>query len=506
LNRDIAKEWSPGRLWIIGRAVLAVALMLGFYVLGATLGVGLCYVAYREDILLVVRIFCLIPGVFILGSMLPLPTRFVGPGPQLDPQQQPQLFERVNKITLLAGQPAPKEIYLTNEVNAWVSQRGGILGLGSKHIMGIGLPLLQLLTVSQFEAVLAHEFGHFYGRDTVFLMSWLNKTRFRIAFAVDILTAGPFGPAGTQWRFIGIPFKWYGRLFLRATQALSQIQERSADQFAADIAGPQAFAGGLRAIHRNHDAFHDYLHEEVMPAVRRGYKPPLVEGFTLYLQSERISNRLNQFVKEDLAEGSRPYDSHPPLHERLAALEHLPAGEAGDGSPALSLLNGVSELDARMFSPLFPSLTPISWKDIGREVLIPNWERVCRSDYPELRDLTLDSLPSAAATPYVPFDATRVSLFGDRVDKKRGYHPGTLRAALGCALLREGWQIDHGPGYLWMRHGDATLDPRKLIEEMRSPEFTQEKWREMLSLYQLDPAISLAPPSFDDHDSRRREE
>ena len=86
-------------------------------------------------------------------------------------------------------------------------------------------------------------------------------------------------------------------------------------------------------------------------------------------------------------------------------------------------------------------------------------------------------------------------MLGDQVDGNRDYAPGILRAALGCALLREGWQIDHGPGYLWMRRGDATLNPSELIEEIRSTEFTQEKWREMLTRYQLDPAISLAPPS-----------
>ena len=42
MNWDIDKEYRPGRLWIIGRAALAVALMLGYAVLGTTLGVGLC--------------------------------------------------------------------------------------------------------------------------------------------------------------------------------------------------------------------------------------------------------------------------------------------------------------------------------------------------------------------------------------------------------------------------------------------------------------------------------
>ena len=68
-----------------------------------------------------------------------------------------------------------------------------------------------------------------------------------------------------------------------------------------------------------------------------------------------------------------------------------------------------------------------------------------------------------------------------------------LIAALGCALCREGWQIDHGPGYLWMRRGDTMINPRQLINEMGSPEFTQDKWREMLTRFELDRAMTLAP-------------
>jgi Zn-dependent protease with chaperone function len=43
-------------------------------------------------------------------------------------------------------------------------------------VMGLGLPLLQTLTVSQFRAVMAHEFGHYYGGDTK-LGPWVYKTR-----------------------------------------------------------------------------------------------------------------------------------------------------------------------------------------------------------------------------------------------------------------------------------------------------------------------------------------
>ena len=81
MNWDIDKEYRPGRLWIIGRAALAVALMLSYFVLGATLGAGLCYLAYREESVTIIGLLCMVPGAFILVFMLPLPARFVEPGP-----------------------------------------------------------------------------------------------------------------------------------------------------------------------------------------------------------------------------------------------------------------------------------------------------------------------------------------------------------------------------------------------------------------------------------------
>jgi len=41
--------------------------------------------------------------------------------------------------------------------------------------MVIGLPLMQIMTVSQMRAVLAHEFGHYYGGDTK-LGPWVYRT------------------------------------------------------------------------------------------------------------------------------------------------------------------------------------------------------------------------------------------------------------------------------------------------------------------------------------------
>ena len=87
-----------------------------------------------------------------------------------------------------------------------------------------------------------------------------------------------------------------------------------------------------------------------------------------------------------------------------------------------------------------------------------------------LRDVTLGSLRSTVAA------ADKFDLFA---------------AAFGLALYREGWQLDHEPGYLWLRRGDFKINPHDLVEEMRSREFTEDAWREMLTKFGLDAGTLL---------------
>jgi heat shock protein HtpX len=50
------------------------------------------------------------------------------------------------------------------------------MGFGSRPIIGLGYPLLSTMTVSQFRAVLSHEFAHYYGGDTR-LGPWVYRTK-----------------------------------------------------------------------------------------------------------------------------------------------------------------------------------------------------------------------------------------------------------------------------------------------------------------------------------------
>ena len=121
-----------------------------------------------------------VAGVIVAGallwSLLPRREKFEAPGLLLQRTEHPKLFAQLDEISAALNEELPQEVYLIGNVNAFVANRGGTLGWGSKRIMAIGLPLFSVLTVSEFRAVLAHEFAHYYGGDTK-LGPWVYKAQ-----------------------------------------------------------------------------------------------------------------------------------------------------------------------------------------------------------------------------------------------------------------------------------------------------------------------------------------
>jgi len=84
----------------------------------------------------------------------------------LNQKDEPVLFDYLYKLADEAGAPRPHKVFLTNRVNASVSYDLSIFNLifPSKKNLEIGLGLLNVLSLGEFKAVLAHEYGHFAQR------------------------------------------------------------------------------------------------------------------------------------------------------------------------------------------------------------------------------------------------------------------------------------------------------------------------------------------------------
>jgi heat shock protein HtpX len=473
--------------FLAGRALLAVLLMVAFYGLALAMIALLLAVILLEVRLgrfnLQITVFVLIGAFLILKAIVPRPDRFEPPGPRLEPNDQPRLFEEIRAIAAASGQPMPRDVYLLLDVNAFVSQRGGFMGIGSRRVMGVGLPLLQALDVSQLRGVIAHEFGHFHGGD-VRVGPWIYKTRAALGRTLADLSE--------HSGFLTLPFHWYAMLFFRVTHAVSRHQELLADALAARIAGQAALGSGLRATHAAGLVFPIYMHSDVDPVVTAGFVPPLAAGFGRVLETPAIVAKLEEALEKEYEEGKAdPYDTHPALRDRLAALQVTPSGPVVAGEArAVVLLDGLPALESDLVSFWAAralearqgattlglggavSLTSLSWADVGMRVSLPAWRRLVKSARGHLAGIV------PAALPTTDWRAFGVKVSGTTGEEALHAADSVIAVAVGLALVGAGYTIESHPGSApaLVRDGDRVevFDLRERIT--RSPE-EAETWR-----------------------------
>lgn len=448
------------------RAVLAVLLMIGFYVLAMSIAAVLLYIPYAEwvyadRIHIKLAIGCVVAALAILWSILPRIDRFEAPGPKLSPVSQKRLFTELRAIAAAVGQPMPSEVYLVPEVNAWVTQRGGVMGFGSRRVMGLGLPLMQALTTTQFRAVLGHEFGHYYSGDTR-LGPWIYKTRAAIGRTLESL-----GEEGILHK----PFVWYGNFFLRVTQAISRRQELVADEMAARAVGARALSDGLVATHKAAVAYDSYWSSEVVPVLQAGFRAPIAEGFAHFVKAEGIASALGTVIEEELKTGQGDiYDSHPPLRERIEALSHLPQEPVvADDPPAASLLTNVAQLEAEMLSAMAgeqaAGLKPVQWNETAETVFLPAWKARVADEHDGLAGMTPAAFAAAAAD--LSSFSAKLSLREVPAEYRQDAASSVLGCALAVTLHEQGWRCDATPGQqvVFAKEG-MTLAPFTLVSDL----------------------------------------
>jgi heat shock protein HtpX len=468
--------------WLAQRAALAVALMIGFYVMGTAIALGLLAAIYAQ-IALAHRVYpqillaCLVGALTIFWALLPRRDRFEAPGPRLDERNAPGLLAVVREVAETTGQEMPADAYLLNDANAFVTYRGGVMGIGSRRVLGIGLPLFHALSVPQLTGVIAHEFGHYAAGD-VGLGPWIYKTRAAIGRTLD----------GLKGSWIAAPFRAYARMFLTLTQAVSREQEFQADALAARLVGPGALVTGLYRVAPLGPLFSAYLEQEVLPVMRAGFLPPIATGFGQFVAADEVQASAIREAQRTLEqEEAGEFDSHPPLRKRLEALERIgaPGKDEAEGERASTLLRDpdalARELAVRVFgAEAVARLTPVAWEGVTRQVHMPAWRSTVESEAAWLSGLTADTLPSGA-------DALLDRLPGWTLEngtamgeeERLGRAAFAMGAAVGVALMGAGWQPETAPGQriTFVRDGDR-FDPHDAVAGIITETSAAKDWAE----------------------------
>jgi heat shock protein HtpX len=476
-------------------ALLAVAMVVVSYVLIALLAVAFVYLPYlaftsmeRPPAQLGLLVLGgVIVGATLLWSLIPRREKFEAPGLLLNAAAHPRLFVELNAIAAALNEPLPREVYLIGQVNAFVADRGGVLGFGSRRIMAIGLPLLSTLTVSEMRAVLAHEFGHYYSGDTK-MGPWVYKTQSAMIRAFQNISSLRALGRIAVLQFVNLVatfiLKWYFIFFLRVTNFVSRRKEYRADELACLVAGAEPMVQGLRKIHGASMAWGSYWNSEVAPVLNQGYKPAIADGFSRFLSAPQIEVQVTKGIEREIAEGkTEPFDTHPPLRDRIAAIEKLKAepGEK-DQELAISLLEQPEATELQFLELMNPklaknSLRQVGWDEIGKTVTIPSWKAAVGEYAPMMVGVTAGALPEVVKN---------LPQMGSKVRDPRGMlltpqqraeRAGQLLGmALGLALLEKGWELEAQPGSFYLHRGTERINTSEMVQELAAGTVSAENW------------------------------
>ncbi|MEV7612421.1 M48 family metalloprotease [Streptomyces sp. NPDC089799] len=391
------------------RALRALVLLAGFYLLGLVLIAVLAGLDWalitRTDAgplaakIVIVSVVLAVPilrGMTMLRTPAPEPA----PGVRVTDAQEPRLWAAVRDIADGVGTRAPDEIVLVDEVNAAVREEARMLGLrGGKRTLLLGLPLMTGLDETQLRAVLGHELGHYSNSDTRMMPlivrgrtqlvrtigHFLERADTKVAketakqekAAEKRLAKGRKAKAvdttgvGVTYRAMAKIYTGYGNFYLRATLSAARRQEFAADLAAARICGRDAHAAALRELNVLTPAHDFYMSSYATLGVGAGLLPRHGQFFGGFAELLAAHTEDLEGLRADLpTEPSSPYDSHPPLAERVARVEALPDDgmPARSGRPALGLLTdpaaSFAALEREVLTPEALAMPRMDWEDL----------------------------------------------------------------------------------------------------------------------------------------------
>ncbi len=305
------------KLALLALAGYAVLVLILAVALGLPLGLLIAmWATGRTDPALVYAI--LLPGAFGVVVLRALWIRFAAPtGYALAPGAAPLLEAEVERLRAAVGAPPLDGIVIDGELNASASDVPRAFGLlGHRHYLVLGLPMMQLLDRAELASVIAHEFGHFGARHGPFT-GWIYRVRLSWYRVLDGLS----NRGGIAARLLGKFFAWYVPYFNAYSFVLARSNEYEADAAAARATGAEIAASALIRVEIGSQRLQRGFWPRLLARVHAQRHPPLqLQADIARLLQQPVGTDLSRLAAVTRQEADLD-DTHPPLAQRLAAMD-----------------------------------------------------------------------------------------------------------------------------------------------------------------------------------------
>jgi Zn-dependent protease with chaperone function len=268
---------------------------------------------YSVKLVLIAAVFAVIAvGAVIAAIFKRIDTTSTVNGKVIDKTVALPLWRGLNAICAKIGTPPPDQVVVGIDDNFFVTEHP--VTVDGKTFRGrtlyVSLSLLKHLNGAEADAVLAHEMAHFSGDDTMYSKKISPLLRRYGAYLETLYTTGVTRP-------IFYFMNCFRALFELSLSKLSRQREFRADRIATETTSPRDFSGAMLRI-AAFSKFRTNVEQELFMQERA-------------LQAANISQQIGagfqSFARRFAAEHdarelstSHPFDTHPPLVERLSAV------------------------------------------------------------------------------------------------------------------------------------------------------------------------------------------
>ena len=239
----------------------------------------------------------------------------------------PALWKIAEQCAEIVGSAPPDNILIGMSANFYVTQNPvSLVGQWRSPVVDgrtlyVSAPLLRLMNLDETRAVLAHEFAHFTGRDTVYST--------QIAPVYASLTSGIHAiKSQIDWSIKGIALILpmlitlaYHGMFRILDNAISRRRELRCDEIASGVYGQDHISDGLLKVVGYGTLLSLNIDGQFVSLMRESRTfQNYPEWFGYFAREESSRSEVSRILSYAAAARTRAADSHPALGARLKAL------------------------------------------------------------------------------------------------------------------------------------------------------------------------------------------